>query len=104
MFDIMGKMQEAQKQMEETKKRLSDMIVDVQSEGGLIKVSSDCNMKIRNIEISDELLQGNDKSALEDLIIVAINKVLEKAKATNEVEMSKVARGMLPNLGGLFGK
>lgn len=107
MFDFMGKMQEAQKQMEETKKQLSNIYVDAEAEGGLVKVTSDCNLKITNIEISEELLKGDDKSELEDLMIVAINKALEKAKATQEVEMSKVAQGMLPNLGGLsnlFGK
>jgi len=107
MFDIMGKMQEAQKQMEETKKQLSNVFVDAEIEGGLIKVTSDCNQKITNIEISDELLKTDDKSGIEDLIIVAVNKALEKAKAKNEEEMSKVAKGMMPNLGGLgnlFGK
>lgn len=107
MFDIMGKMQEAQKQMEETKKQLSNIYVDAEAEGGLVKVTSDCNQKITNIEISEELLKTDDKSEVEDLIIVAINKALEKAKAKNEEEMAKVAQGMMPNLGGLgkmFGK
>jgi len=104
MFDIMGKMQEAQKQMEATKKRLSDIFVENQSEGGLIKVKANCNLQITNIEIAPELYTSNDKSELEDLLIVTINKTLEKARETQEVEMSKVAQGMLPNLGGLFGK
>ncbi|MFN8258165.1 MAG: YbaB/EbfC family nucleoid-associated protein [Bacteroidales bacterium] len=102
--DFMGKIQEAQKQMEETKKELSNIFVESEAEGGLVKVKSDCNLKITNIEISDELLQSADKQELEDLIIVAVNKVLEKAKEKQEVELSKVAQGMLPNLGGLFGK
>jgi len=104
MFDFMGKMQEAQKQMEETKKRLSDIIVEGQAEGGMVKVKSDCNLKITNIEISDELLKTADKSELEDLLIVAINKATEKAKETQDAEMAKVAQGMLPGIGGLFGK
>ena len=104
MFDIMGKMQEAQKQMEETKKQLSNMFIDAESEGGLIKVKSDCNLKIVNLEISEQLFQSKDKSEIEDLIIVTINKAIERAKEKQEVEMSKVAQGMLPNLGGLFGK
>jgi nucleoid-associated protein EbfC len=104
MFDFMGKIQEAQKQMEETKKRLSDCIVEEQAESGLIKASSDCNLKIKNIEISDTVFQNHDKSELEDLLVVTINKVLEKAKQTQEAEMAKVAQGMLPGMGGLFGK
>jgi nucleoid-associated protein EbfC len=104
MFDFMGKIQEAQKQMEETKKRLSDIIVEGQAENGLIKVSSDCNLKITNIEISDSIFQNHDKSELEDLLVVTINKALIKAKETQEEEMAKVAQGMLPGMGGLFGK
>ena len=104
MFDFMGKIQEAQKQMEETKKRLSEIIVEEQAEGGLIKVNSNCNLKITNIEISDSVFQLRDKTELEDLLVVTINKVLEKAKQTQEAEMSKVAQGMLPGIGGLFGK
>ena len=107
MFDIMGKMQEAQKQMEETKKNLSNVFVDAEAEGGLVKVTSDCNQKITNIEIANELLKTDDKSEIEDLVIVAVNKALEKAKAKNEEEMAKVAQGMMPGLGGLgnlFGK
>jgi nucleoid-associated protein EbfC len=102
--DFMGKMKEAQKQMEETKKQLSNIFVDAEVEDGLVKVKADCNLKIVNIDISDQLFQSKDKSEIEDLIIVAINKAIEKAKETQDLEMSKVAQGMLPNLGGLFGK
>ena len=101
--DLMGKMQEAQQQMEETKKRLDRVSVDTEVENGLVKATATANLKITNISISDELLAKNDKEELEDLIIMAVNKVLEEAKQVQEVEMSKVAQGMLPNLGGLFG-
>jgi nucleoid-associated protein EbfC len=104
MFDIMGKIQEAQKQMEETKKRLSEIIVEDQAGGGLIRVSADCNNRITSLSIADELLKNQDKAELEDLLIVALNKTLEKAKQTQEAEMAKVAQGMLPGFGGLFGK
>jgi len=103
MGDFMGKMQEAQQQMEETKRRLDGVFVDVDIENGAIKASASANLKVTNISISDELLAKNDKEELEDLIIVAINKVLDEAKQVQEVEMSKVAQGMMPNLGGLFG-
>ena len=103
MGDLMGKMQEAQQQMEETKKRLDGVFVDVEIENGAIKASASANLKVTNISISDGLLAKKDKEELEDLIIVAVNKVLDEAKQVQEVEMSKVAQGMMPNLGGLFG-
>ena len=88
-------------------KQLSNIYVDAEAEGGLVKVTSDCNLKITNIEIAEELLKTDDKSEIEDLVIVAINKALEKAKETQEKELSEVAQGMMPNIGGLgnlFGK
>jgi len=99
----MGKMQEAQQKMEETKKRLDGVYVDTEIENGAIKVTATANMKITNISISDDLKTG-DKEAIEDLVIVAINKVLEQAKSVQEAEMAKVAQGAMPNIGGLFGK
>jgi nucleoid-associated protein EbfC len=104
MFDIMNKIQEAQKQMEDTKKRLSELVVSKQFENGLIKIVANCNLKIVEIEISESLLQSANKSELEDLLIVAINKTLDEARETQDAEMSKVAKGMLPGIGGLFGK
>ena len=99
----MGKMQEAKKQMDETKKRMDSIFIDTEVEGRTVKATANANLKITNISIADELLAKNDKEELEDLIIVAINKVLDEAKQVQEVEMSKVAQGMIPNLGGLFG-
>ena len=97
----MGKMQEAQQQMEETKKRLDGVYVDAEIENGLIKATANANMKLTNIAITGELM--NDKEALEDLLITVVNKVMEKAKEVQEVEMAKVVQGMLPGLDGLFG-
>lgn len=100
----MGKMQEAQKKIEETKKRLDSVFVDAESESGMVKVTANANMKITNISISDNLMQDADKEAIEDLIIVAVNKALEQAKSIQEIEMAKAAQGAMPNLGNIFGK
>ena len=94
----MGKMQDAQKQMEETKKRLNGVFVDGSAENGLVKVTSTANKKITNISISKDIV--GDKEALEDLIIVAVNKALEEADKVHETEMGGLAQGMMPNLFG----
>ena len=102
--DLMGKMQEAQQKMEETKKRLDEVYVDADAENGKVKVTATANMKIMNISISAELIKNADKEAIEDFVIVAVNKVLEQAKSVQEAEMAKVAQGAMPNIGNLFGK
>jgi len=98
----MGKMQEAQQKMEETKKRLNNVYVDAEAENGMVKVTATANMKITNISISDKLFKETDKEAIEDLVIVAVNKALEQAKMVQETEMAKVAQGAMPNIGNLL--
>ncbi len=98
-------MSQMQEQTEEATKKLDSIIVMGEAENGLVKVSSTGNKKIINIEISDEI--AGDKEAIEDLVIVAVNRAIEKAEEVHEKEMGGIAQGMLPdlgNLGGLLGK
>ncbi len=99
--DIMGKMQEAQQKMEATKKRLDTILIDEILENGLIKITCTANKKIKNIIISQELM--DDKESVEDLIIVAINRALEKAEKISEIEMKGVANNVMPDIQNMFG-
>ena len=103
MFDKL--MSQMQTQTEEAKKKLDSIFVKAEAEKGLIKVTATGNRVITNIEISDEII--GDKEAVEDLMLVAVNRVLEKATEIQENEMGAVANNMLPDIGGLgniFGK
>jgi len=98
MFDnLMSQMQE---QAAEIKKKLDETIVEAEAENGLIKVKATGNKKILSIDISNDII--NDKDAIEDLTIVAVNKVLEKANEIAEKETGNMTKGMLPGLGNLF--
>jgi len=101
--DLMGKLQEAQQQMVESKKRLNSVFVEAEVENGLVKVKANGNRKITQLSINKELLQNGDIEELEDLIITAVNKAIEKADKLNEGEMSGMAANMMPNLANLFG-
>ena len=93
------KLKEAQRKIEETKVRLNTVLVDGEAGNGLIKVTVTANRQIRSINISDDLM--NEKEALEDYLIIALNKALEKANAINEAEMAAAARDGLPNIPGM---
>ena len=86
---MMDKLKEAQRKIEETKVRLNTVLVDGEAGNGLIKVTVTANREIRSINISDDLM--NEKEALEDYLIIALNKALEKANAINEAEMAAAA-------------
>ncbi|MCB0475411.1 MAG: YbaB/EbfC family nucleoid-associated protein [Flavobacteriaceae bacterium] len=99
LSDMMGKLKEAQQQIEATKKRLDTVIVDGQSAEGKIKIAVTANREIKSIVIDDSLL--DDKEELEDYLILALNKALEKANTLHEAEMAAAAKNGLPNIPGL---
>lgn len=87
--DLMGKMQQAQVEMEQAKTRMDNVFVDAEVEGGLVKVRATANKQITEISISDDIV--GDKEAIEDLLLVAMNRVLEQAEEVNAAEMQKIA-------------
>jgi len=99
LMGMMGKLKETQQKIEETKKRLDTVLVDEQSNDGLLKVTLTANRKIKSIEIDESLLQ--DKEQLEDYLILTLNKAIEKATDVNEAELGAVAKDGMPNIPGM---
>lgn len=99
IMGMMGKLKETQQKIEETKKRLDTVLVDEQSNDGLLKVTLNANRKIKSIEIDESLLE--DKEQLEDYLILTLNKAIEKATNVNEAELGAVAKDGMPNIPGM---
>ncbi|MGZ0017112.1 YbaB/EbfC family nucleoid-associated protein [Yeosuana sp. AK3] len=99
MINMMGKLKETQKKVEETKIRLNSVFIDEKSLDGKLKVTLSANRTIKSIAISDDLLQ--DKEQLEDYLVVTLNKAIEKATKINETELAAAAKEGLPNITGL---
>ena len=96
---MMGKLKETQQKVEATKKRLDTVLIDEQSNNGLLKVTLTANRKIKSIEVDESLLQ--DKEQLEDYLILTLNKAIEKATNINETELAAVAQEGMPNIPGM---
>ncbi|NHM05557.1 YbaB/EbfC family nucleoid-associated protein [Flavobacterium celericrescens] len=99
LMGMMGKLKETQQKVEETKKRLDHVLIDEKSTDGLLEVTLTANRKIKNITISNDLLQ--DKEMLEDYLINVLNKAIEKATNVNETELAAVAKEGMPNIPGM---
>lgn len=99
LMGMMGKLQETQAKIEETKKRLDTVLIDDQSNDGLLKVTLTANRTIRSLSISDELME--DKEQLEDYLIMVLNRAIEKASDINEAELAAAAKDGMPNIPGL---
>ena len=98
-MNMMGKLKETQQKVEETKKRLDHVLVDEQSNDGLLKVTLTANRTIKSVTISDELMV--DKEMLEDYLISVFNKAIDKATNINELELAAVAKEGMPNIPGM---
>tara|TARA_B100001115_G_C15845820_1_gene426062 strand:+ start:212 stop:520 length:309 start_codon:yes stop_codon:yes gene_type:complete len=92
--DMMGKLQEAQTQAKDMKDRLEQIEIKESFQGIDIVVNG--NRKLRDLKIDPVLAQ--DAEELEDKLLLALNKALEKAEALHDAEMKKMASGMMPGL------
>jgi len=101
MFDIIGKLDEAKKNVEEARKRLDTILVDAEAGNGLVKVTVTGNRVLKNLSIADEAMQ--DKEMLEDYLTIALNKALEDAGKIQETELKNAAKNAMPNIPGLDG-
>jgi DNA-binding YbaB/EbfC family protein len=100
MFEeMMGKLKETQKKVEETKKRMDAVLIDEQSSDGLLKVSVTASRLVKNVCISPELF--TDKEQLEDYLVMVTNKALSKAEEIYESEIAAITKEGMPNIPGM---
>ena len=101
MMGMMGKLKETQQKVEATKKRLDTVTLEESSPEKLVQVVITANRVVKEIKINDILLA--DKDQLEDYLILAVNKAIEKATEVNENELAAVAKEGMPNIPGMDG-
>ena len=98
--DLLGNMEEKQNEM---KAKLKTIFVTADSGDGLVQVTSNANGEITNISIKKEAIDLEDMEQLEDLMMVAVNRALEKAAEKEAVEAQSLMKNMMPpGMEGLF--
>ena len=93
--DMLGKLQEIKQKIAEIKAKMETTLTDVEGASGDIKITINGNRKIKKLHIEPALQHGN-KEELEKQLTDTLNKAIEEADKLNELEMKKVAGGMLP--------
>ena len=77
---LMQQAQELQLRMKEMQETASARTVEAQSGGGMVRVVLDGSLRLRKVEIDAAIVAANDKSMLEDLILVAVNDGMARAQ------------------------
>ena len=104
MQGMMKQIQKMQAEMERVQNELGNKTVTEESGGGVVKATANGKKEIVSIQIDEEIIKGEDREMLEDLVVAAVNKALESAGKLAEEEMGNVTRGMIPpglNIPGL---
>jgi nucleoid-associated protein EbfC len=102
-FDIQGMMQQAKKMQEEVesiKNELANKTVTAESGGGFVTATMTGDNKLVSIKIATELLTQNDISMVEDLVVAAVNKAIDKVNELTSSDMGRL-KNMMPSIPGL---
>ena len=102
--DLLGNMQQQQEAMKE---KLATILVEAEAGEGAIKVTATADKQIKNISINKEKLDWEDAEQVEDMLLIALNRALEKAEEKAASEAQNLINNMMPGgmggLGNLFG-
>ncbi len=104
MQGMLKQVQKMQAEMQRVQGELGNMTVTEEAGGGMIKATANGNKEIISIEIDPQVIKSEEKEILEDLVVAAVNKVLQSSGKLAEDEMAKVTKGMIPpglNIPGL---
>ena len=102
MADMFGKISDMQAKMKEAQDRLSEIIVEAEAGGGMVRVKANGKRQIISIELDNDVIDPDDKEMIEDLVVAGVNKALEKAEDAAKEKMQEVYKDLMPG-GGLPG-
>ncbi|GAB4383130.1 MAG: hypothetical protein Kow0075_15190 [Salibacteraceae bacterium] len=101
MFDMLKKLNEAQRVMKEVKERLDGTEVEGCSPGKKVCVTLTASKNCISVKLNDPSLCGNVND-LELHFTQALNEALAKADEVSQKEMKSAAGNDIPGMGGLI--
>lgn len=90
---IMKQAQAMQENMKKAQEELARIEVEGEAGGGMVKVTMTCRHDVKRVQIDDVLI-GDDKEVLEDLIAAAVNDAVRKVETTSQEKMSGLTSGL----------
>lgn len=95
----MRAMRQMQARMEKIQQELGEATVSANAGGGAVTVEVTGLQELRAIKLKPEVVDPEDVETLEDLLVVAVNEAMAKAKELSAQKMSALTGGMrIPGL------
>lgn len=100
---LMGAASEMQQQFADAQERLAETVVEGSAGGGLVRVEITGDFTFQSVSISPEVIDPDDASMLEDLVLAALRDAASKASALAADATGMGDMGALGDIGKLFG-
>ena len=97
MFDLNQLMKQAQEMQERLARELAETVVEASVGGGMVTVKMSGHRQLLGVKIDPEVMDKEDPSMLEDLIVAAVNEAGRKIEETMQGRVGAMAAG-LPGL------
>jgi DNA-binding YbaB/EbfC family protein len=96
----MRMMQQMQNRMAKIQEELGQTMVTGSAGGGVVTVEVTGLQELKGIKLSAEVVDPEDVETLEDLLVVAVNDAMDKAKELSAQKFGALTGGM--KIPGLF--
>jgi hypothetical protein len=100
---ILKQAQALQRSFEENKAKIKKETATAQVGGGMVSATVDGEKVVKEIKIAPELVQDGDVSAIEDLVVSAVNAANAEMDRKVNANMAAFAGNALGGMGGNLG-
>jgi nucleoid-associated protein EbfC len=91
--------QQLQARLAKAQAELANLILEVSSGGGMVKVTIDGQQNIKSIKIAKEVVDPEDVEMLEDLVLTAIKEAHTKSQEAAAKQLNVITGGIkIPGL------
>jgi nucleoid-associated protein EbfC len=91
--------QQLQARLAKAQQELANMLIEVTSGGGAVKVVVDGQQNIKSIKISKEVVNPEDVEMLEDLVLTAVREAIAKSQEAASKQLGGLTGGFkIPGL------
>lgn len=94
MGKMMKQLQKVQGQVMKLQEELGEREVEATSGGGAVRAVANGKKQLVSIKISPEVLDPDDIEMLEDMIVAAVNEVMDRVDEMTNEEMKKMTGGL----------
>ncbi len=96
---MMAQMKKMQAEMTKAQEDLAATVVTGTAGGSAVTIEMTCDFRVTAVKLEKEAIDPDDAETLEDLLVVAVNAAVVKAKGTSDKRMSSLTGGLrIPGL------